>query len=62
MVKFTNLISVMILNKSLVSKFLGAANSNSFIIRGILIFLVALDESSSIYLEPLRHSQRSQIS
>ena len=32
MVKFTNLISVMILNESLVSKFLGAANSNSFII------------------------------
>ena len=52
----------MILNKSLVSKFLGAANSNSFIIRGILILLVALDELSSIYLERLGHSQRSQIS
>ena len=62
MVKFTNLISVMILNKSLVSKFLGAANSNSLIIRGILIFLAALDESSSIHLETLGHSQRSQIS
>lgn len=62
MAKFTNLFSIMFLTRVYISKFLGATNPNAFLIKGILILLVSLDESPSIQLEPLGHSQRSQIS
>lgn len=62
MVKFPNVFSIMFLTRVYISKFLGATNSNPLVIKGILILFVSFDESPSIQLEPLAHSQRSQVS
>lgn len=45
MAKFTNLSSIMFLSRVYISNFLGVTNPNAFLIKGILILLVPLDES-----------------